>query len=181
MDAVAATETVSTDSSTAGEKKNRDRSARFVVGTKARSSVRIKQWGPLKGGPHKKPGSLCQHADRVASQLGVEITIIKYDPHTKIQEKYKTGTNAEDDINDDDPTEDLNTIFEEDELNLPDPPPCNNHISKGINYNNNNSHSQNNSNNNKQSKSRTPKGKRKKNNKQENEFGDKNNLETGLK
>ena len=34
---------------------------------------------------------------------------------------------------------------------------------------------------NKQSKSRTPKGKRKKNNKQENEFGDKNNLETGLK
>ena len=38
-----------------------------------------------------------------------------------------------------------------------------------------------NKNNNKQSRSRTPKGKRKKNNKQENEFGDKNNLETGLK
>ena len=34
---------------------------------------------------------------------------------------------------------------------------------------------------NKQSKSRTPKGKRKKNNKQENEYGDKNNLETSLK
>ena len=33
----------------------------------------------------------------------------------------------------------------------------------------------------KQSKSRTPKGKRKENNKQENKFGDKNNLETGLK
>ena len=66
----------------------RDRSGTFLSGKKQRRTTIIKKWGAENG---KNPGTLQHVAETLASQTGVQVKMMLYDPITKRCREFKTS------------------------------------------------------------------------------------------